>query len=128
MEHEPRSRQDVIDFLTEQHRQIKELFDAVSVVSGEQPEEAFGRRRRMLAVHETADEEIVHPMTRKRLGDGAVIADALLREERAAKKILADLEKLDVGSAAFVEGFADLRSGVLTHAEHEEREEFPRLG
>src|SRR4051794_6725501 len=56
---------DVVAFLKEQHQQIKSLFSEVRSASGEQRREAFFALRRLLAVHETAEEEIVHPAARK---------------------------------------------------------------
>lgn len=118
---------DVVQLLVDQHEQIKKLFQTVVDVSGKDREAAFFDLRRMLAVHETAEEEIVHPRVRRNLGDGDPIADARIREERAAKQQLVELESLDVDSPEFVEKFADLRAAVLRHAQAEESEEFPLL-
>ncbi|MGB6165925.1 MAG: hemerythrin domain-containing protein [Pseudonocardiaceae bacterium] len=52
---------DVIDLLIAQHSLIRDLFEEVKTAQGEAQEEAFHRLRRMLAVHETAEEEVVHP-------------------------------------------------------------------
>jgi hypothetical protein len=38
------------------------------------------------------------------------------------------LEKLDVDSAEFTDKLTKLRDAILDHAEHEERDEFKRLG
>lgn len=124
---EIRSTQDVVDFLTAQHEQIKQLLDQVLDESGKAREGAFYQVRRLLAVHETAEEEIVHPRARRELTEGDVIVNTRLREERQAKEELGALERLDVHSAEFIEGFATLRAHVLAHAEQEERYEFPRL-
>ena len=118
---------DVVKLLVGQHEQIKHLLQEVLDTTGEDREAAFFELRRMLAVHETAEEEIVHPRARRNLGDGDPLADARIREERMAKQQLVDLEELDVDSAEFVEKFADLRVAVLSHAQAEESEEFPRL-
>ncbi len=84
--------------------------------------------RRTLAVHETAEEEIVHPAARRALPNGPVVVEARLREENAAKTALTKLEKLDVDSAEFETAFRALKADVLAHADAEEREEFDRLG
>jgi hemerythrin superfamily protein len=119
---------DVVSFLKEQHEQIRAAFSQVNATSGEERETAFYALRRLLAVHETAEEEIVHPAARRALPDGEVIVEARLREENAAKKVLSELENLDVDSTAFESQFATLQASVLAHAEAEEREEFERLG
>jgi hypothetical protein len=122
-----RSGTDVISFLTEQHEEIKLLFNQVGSSRGEAKREAFVSLRRLLAVHETAEEEIVHPAARKALHDGAGVVDVRLLEENEAKKILAKLEQLDVESPEFVSAFELLKNGVLVHAAAEEREEFAQL-
>lgn len=127
MAHAPRSRQDVIELLVEQHRQIRQHFDRVRAASGASRDAAFTELRRLLAVHETAEEQVVHPRTRRELGDGDVVADERLREERFAKQLLVELERLDTDSPEFIESFAELEAAVLAHAENEERDEFSRL-
>jgi hemerythrin superfamily protein len=118
---------DVISFLEEQHQQIKALFNQVNNSEGAAKRDAFVSLRRLLAVHETAEEEIVHPAARRALPDGSRLIDARLLEENEAKKILAGLEDLDVDSPEFEAQFMLLETGVLKHAEAEEREEFAQL-
>ena len=118
---------DVVSFLKEQHDEIERLFNLVGSSSGAAKRDAFISLRRLLAVHETAEEEIVHPAARRVLPDGNRVIDARLLEENEAKKILAGLESLDVDSAEFDTQFQLLQSGVLVHARAEERDEFARL-
>lgn len=118
---------DVVGFLKEQHQQIKAMFSDVIAAKGEARQKAFIALRRLLAVHETAEEEIVHPAARRALPDGEAIVDARLKEENAAKKALTELEKLDVDSAEFDSKFETLKSDVIAHAESEEQDEFARL-
>lgn len=119
---------DVVSFLKEQHEQIKAGFAQVKTARGEQRRNAFFALRRLLAVHETAEEEIVHPAARKQLRDGELIVEARLSEEKKAKQVLAELEDLDVDSAEFTTHFAALETSVIAHASAEEREEFSMLG
>lgn len=118
---------DVVSFLQEQHDQVKTMFENVLSARGEARAKAFYALRRMLAVHETAEEEIVHPAARRALPDGEAIVSARLQEENQAKKILAELEGLDAGSIEFETKFRVLQEAVLTHAEAEETTEFGRL-
>jgi len=118
---------DVVNFLKEQHEQIKAAFQRVQSTSGPDRETAFFGLRRLLAVHETAEEEIVHPAARRALPDGEAVVDARLREENQAKQLLSELEEQDVDSADFISQFSQLEQSVLTHAEKEEREEFDPL-
>jgi hemerythrin superfamily protein len=118
---------DVVSFLKEQHQQVKALFETVLAAQGEEREKAFYSLRRMLAVHETAEEEIVHPAARRSLADGEQIVNARLQEENEAKKVLAELEKLDCGSIEFETKFRAFQQAVIAHAESEETQEFDRL-
>jgi hemerythrin superfamily protein len=118
---------DVVSFLEQQHQDIKNLFERVRNASGEERTREFQALRRLLAVHETAEEEIVHPVARRVLADGEAIIDKRLSEENEAKKALAELESLDIDSNEFNLKFRKLNEDVLAHAESEEREEFARL-
>lgn len=118
---------DVISFLEEQHEEIKRAFSRVNAASGKERETAFVALRRLLAVHETAEEEIVHPAARNALPNGAIVVEARLQEENEAKKVLAELEHLDVDSSEFATQLARLERSVIVHATAEEREEFAQL-
>lgn len=118
---------DVVSFLKEQHDQIKELFALVNQTRGEERAKAFYSLRRLLAVHETAEEEIVHPAARRSLPDGDSLVAAILSEENEAKHVLANLEKLDIDSVEFETLLRRLEQSVLVHAQGEERDEFDRL-
>ncbi|WP_406456669.1 hypothetical protein OH768_23600 [Streptomyces sp. NBC_01622] len=78
----------------------------------------------LLAVHETAEEEVVHPYARKNVAGGEEIVRLRLGDVESAKEVLSRLEDMDVDSAEFLERFAALRQDVLAHAEAEERYEF----
>lgn len=118
---------DVVDLLLRQHEEIRELFFEVQDRTGDERREAFERLVRLLAVHETAEEEIVHPLARRALPSGEGIVDARLREEREAKELLAALDGMDIEDPAFLEGLKQLREAVMSHARAEEKREFPRL-
>ena len=118
---------DVVSFLEEQHEEIKRSFERVKAASGNAREEAFIALRRLLAVHETAEEEIVHPAARSALPNGSAVVEARLSEENEAKKVLAELETLDVDSAEFGTLLGRLERSVIVHAAAEEREEFAQL-
>lgn len=121
------AKTDVIDLLVQQHGHIRDLFDAVEAASDtDERQRAFEELRRYLAVHETAEELITHPLARIADGGNDVV-DERLEEETAAKKLLADLDGMDVADPAFDPKFAALRAAVIAHAEAEEREEFPLL-
>jgi hemerythrin superfamily protein len=117
---------DVIEFLLNQHQQVRGLLDDVLAASGEARRQYFDTVREMLARHETAEEMIVRPLTRKVPG-GIEVAEGRMNEENEAKEVLAALEKMDVTSAEFTAKFSEFRQSVLDHAQAEETQEFPLL-
>ncbi|MFC4009464.1 hemerythrin domain-containing protein [Nonomuraea purpurea] len=119
--------QDVIDLLIAQHGQIRDLFDEVEQAPPDKVEEAFGRLTRMLSVHETAEEEIVHPYARRKLDNGQGVVADRLSEENRAKRLLRDLHKAGVDDPKFWEKLGELRAAVTVHARSEERYEFAKL-
>lgn len=118
---------DVIGFLRQQHEEIRSLFERVISSRGEVREDAFVSLRRMLAVHETAEEEILHPVARRALPDGEAVVAARIEEERLAKTALVEIESLPIDSTEFTILLQRLKIDVLSHAESEEKLEFERL-
>jgi hemerythrin superfamily protein len=118
---------DVVGFLEGQHQEVELGFKAVLESKGKAREAAFQALRRLLAIHETAEEEIVHPKARQVLPDGERIVTARLEEESKAKKVLSELEELDMDSTEFDTMLRSLQSDVIAHAESEENEEFKAL-
>jgi hemerythrin superfamily protein len=122
-----KSGEDVVTFLKGQHAKIKSLFDTLFASSGAQRKDTFRELRRLLAIHETAEEEIVHPAARRLIADGEAIVEYRLREERSAKEALAYLEKIDLQSTEFEARLRTLQEDVLEHAKSEEEQEFAQL-
>jgi hemerythrin superfamily protein len=79
-----------------------------------------------LAVHETAEEEVVHPAARRATGGDAVVDDRL-REEDEAKSALATLEDLRPNHPDFGPKLDAFEQAVIAHAEAEEGQEFPLI-
>ena len=122
------SPEEVVAFLKAQHNLIEDMFDEVLHASNPQArEKPFVELRQLLAVHETAEEMVVHPRVRRETGAGDAIVDARLTEEREAKELLSQIEKLHITSRQFIDELTKLRDAVLDHAEREENEEFPVL-
>jgi hemerythrin superfamily protein len=123
-----RTPAEVVAFLKAQHNLIEDMFDEVLHASDPQArEKPFVALRQLLAVHETAEEMIVHPRVRREVEAGDAIVDALLKEEHEAKEQLSRVEDLDITSQQFIDELTALREAVLAHAQHEEIEEFPKL-
>ena len=122
------SGEDVVDFLKAQHETIKQLFiETLDAADAATQKEKFTKLRTLLAVHETAEEMMVHPRVRRKIEGGGEVVDARLAEEHDAKNALAELEKLEVNTSEFAKALIHLQTAVLKHAENEETEEFPLL-
>jgi hemerythrin superfamily protein len=117
----------VVALLKQQHGEIRNLFDKVEQAGGDERRDAFRKLVRMLALHETAEEEVVHPYTRRMVPGGGSVADDRLKEEREAKELLSRLDDMDAEDAAFLPMLLQLRMAVMEHARAEERYEFAHV-
>ena len=116
---------DVIRVLLEQHARIRALFTDVKSAMGGHKRQAFDELRALLAVHETAEEMVLRPISKGAAGEAVVTARN--KEEQEATKVLKDLERMDVASDLFGRKIAMLETMVLQHAENEENQEFPQV-
>lgn len=119
---------DVVDVLIAQHSLIRDLFDEVKTTRGKAQQDVFHRLRQTLAVHETAEEEVVHPTARRALdGGNDGLVDDRLAEENEDKKMVTEMEGMSPGQLGFSGQLDKLRMAVLAHARAEERYEFMQL-
>ncbi|MFE6224212.1 hemerythrin domain-containing protein [Streptomyces sp. NPDC057854] len=124
---DPAAGEDVVALLMRQHGRIHTLFEEVRTAEGEERTDAFRRLVHLLAVHETAEEEVVHPSARTAFDGGADVVEDRLAEEKAAKEKLALLEDMGTSDPRFMPTLLSLRDAVLVHARSEERYEFALL-
>ncbi|MDQ0384552.1 hemerythrin superfamily protein [Streptomyces sp. DSM 42143] len=118
---------DVVALLMRQHGDIRNLFDEVEATQGEERRDAFRRLVRLLAVHETAEEEVLHPFARKSFPGGEQVVKDRLAEEKAAKETLSALDEMDTDDPKFMPQLLKLRKDVQAHARAEERYEFTHI-
>lgn len=132
MENGERGDEDIVTVLTEQHDQARallaQLHDAFAPLddSTRATADAFQDLVRLLAVHETAEEEVVYPVLKTQL-QAADVADPRLTEEGEAKRMLSRLENMAAAVFEFPTALAELEQAVLAHAEQEEQQVFPHL-
>jgi hemerythrin superfamily protein len=119
--------QDVVELLVNQHNQIRQMFGEMENAQGDRKRELFEDLVRLLAVHETVEEEVVHPVARRKIEAGEQVVDARLHEEDQAKHMLAELYDLGPDKPEFDIRFRAAKEAILQHAEREERDEFSRL-
>ncbi|PNG21982.1 hemerythrin domain-containing protein [Streptomyces cahuitamycinicus] len=118
---------DVVALLMRQHGDIRNLFDEVEQSQAEERRDAFRRLVRLLAVHETAEEEVVHPFVRRAVEGGEQVVRDRLAEEKSAKETLAALDDMDTDDPKFMPRLMQLRTEVQEHARAEERYEFAHI-
>jgi hypothetical protein len=116
---------DVLAHIQQEHRQIEQMMNRVAQATDGAKRDAFEDLVRKLAVHETAEEEVVHPLL-KQSGLDAVY-ESVTQEEDSAKKLLSKMDGADVTTPEFDASFEQLRSSVKAHAEHEETSEHPQI-
>jgi len=116
---------DVIRILLEQHARIRTLFTDVHEAVGSARAHLFAELRALLVVHETAEQLVLRPASKKLAGKDVV--DERLEEEAEATKVLADLEDLDVNTPEFQAKLKAFQQDVDKHAEAEEQTEFPAI-
>lgn len=120
-------QENVVDLLIDQHNQIRTLFVDVAAATGDRKREAFEDLVRLLAVHESAEEAVVHPTARRKIDNGEEIVDERLGEEKQAKQSLAELYDLGVEHVAFDDRLRSLAELIAVHSTAEETEEFGQL-
>jgi hemerythrin superfamily protein len=118
---------DAVTILQSQHDDIRRLLSDVQSRSGEERASSFQFLVRLLAVHETSEEEVIYPAVRQADPGAADDVEARKHEEDEAKKVLADLERMDLDSPDFLTAFEALAEDVEAHASAEERTIFPVL-
>lgn len=117
---------DVVEFLVDQHDELRTLMARVLGATGPDRQRAFDAARAALARHEAAEEAVLRPLTREAPGGGDLAGHRTGEEEHAASA-LAVLERYDVDGVPFETEFRSFEEAVLQHAEKEETVEFPLL-
>jgi len=117
----------VTQVLRRQHARVKAMFDEFAHLDVTERGDLFDCLRATLAVHETAEAIVVHPVVRRMGPDAERAVAARLAEERTVKEALAELEKLTPAGDGFGVKLTAFQRDVLQHAEAEEREVFPLL-
>jgi hemerythrin superfamily protein len=120
-------QRDVVDLLLQQHQEIKRMLTEIQGASGEQRKDRFNDLVRFLAVHETAEELVVHPTARDTTDEAKNVVNQRLSEEKQAKQVLAQLYDMGTDHPDFPARFSEFATSVIHHAEREEAEEFPVL-
>ncbi len=117
---------DAIDFLTEHHRHIEDLFDKLDVIDTEDDRmEGFSHLARALALHDVLEQQHFYPLLREKNLES--LANEGLRDHEQLERSVTELLNLEPDDDQFDPKLAALRTLVETHVRSEEGVMFPKL-
>jgi hemerythrin superfamily protein len=117
--------QDMLELLTAHHARMDRLFRRAAGSTGDDARMVFADLARLIAVHEIAEEQMIHPLVR-RLHPEDHLADRLLDEESRISDALSDVVRA-AAHGHLDDTIGGLRDMVTAHSRREERDEFPQL-
>jgi iron-sulfur cluster repair protein YtfE (RIC family) len=122
------------ELLKKDHGEVKKLFTQLGRTTGRAAQRREGLIEKLaqeLELHAQVEEEIFYPAM-KESGEGEDLVQAALEEHGEMKRLMAELQGMDVSSDDLTAKVEELREAVVHHATEEEREMFPlarkRLG
>ncbi|HKS52241.1 MAG TPA: hemerythrin domain-containing protein [Pseudonocardiaceae bacterium] len=121
---------DVIMFLTEQHREVDDIFAQLEDMDGATDEKVQRLAEQVvtsLVKHSVAEEIYLYPAVRKALPDGDDVADHELHEHDEAEQTMKKLEGLTPEQAEFWPTLHQLIGEIRHHVGEEENNLFPKL-
>jgi hemerythrin superfamily protein len=124
----PDQTPDAIELITADHRWVDSLFDALVAETAVEARDALKDEIVMsLSRHAAAEEQLLYPLARQRLGDGAPLVDTALDEHQSLKEALQAWDKIGAGDEAFLTQAEQVQSLVQEHVEEEEGVLLPKL-
>jgi hemerythrin superfamily protein len=116
---------DVVDLITQDHRQVERLFEELKSYPEERPL-LVPTLTALLTAHSRAEEAEVYPVAISEAGEADDVAHS--QEEHAqAEQLLARLAEADPQSPAFDEILSKLIEAVAHHVEEEESTVLPAM-
>ena len=130
----PRAQQDTgstdaIELLTQDHRNVKELFEKYENLS----DRSTASKKKLatqicleLTKHATAEEELFYPAVREASGDNEDLVDEATVEHASAKDLIAQILEMEPGDDLYDAKVKVLSEQIEHHVEEEEKEMFPK--
>jgi hemerythrin superfamily protein len=117
---------DAIELLKQQHRLVESLFEQLDEAEdGDEKVELVQELADNLAAHTTIEERIFYPTAYGK--ETKDLLEEAVEEHLAAKRILADLLKMDAKDQNFDAKIKVLKEQIEHHVEEEEGELFPKV-
>lgn len=128
----PDEQRDVIEMLTDDHREVEAIFVELETTIGATDDETRRHRKELLdraiielVRHSVAEETEVYPRIRERVSDEE--AERARHEHAEAEQTMKLLDSLEPGDAMFDKRLATLIQEVREHVAEEEGEIFPHM-
>lgn len=119
---------DLLDVLTEEHREVEHLLLSLRLADDQVVRrEVADRLIAHLVRHWVVEERFVHPTVLDYLIEGERLVAHDLAEHRQLEGLLRELEGLDAGDAVFLGAVLDLQTGLARHVTDEEAQLFAKL-
>ena len=119
--------QDALDLLTDDHRQIREMFREFGELSdGPEKRSLLKRVNAALTVHTEIERELFYPALRELLSETEIVDEAEIEHE-LAETLISELMEMDVHDAQFDGRLDVLVESVTHHFAEEESEMFAQV-
>ncbi len=120
---------DALDLLMEDHKEVKAMFEKFeqltdrSVVS---KKKWANQICSALMIHTQIEEEIFYPAVRSAIDDDSLVDEAIV-EHAAAKKLIAEIQKLEPNDELYDAKVHVLNEQIDHHVSEEEEQMFPKV-
>lgn len=124
----PRRQADVLELLTEQHRQVDDLIEKLETAALDAADRSttFRQLADSLAAHTAMEEQLFYPTVRAKQTEDQLLE--FTEEHLAIKRVLADLLRDGIEAERFAAKLAVLKEEFSHHAHaEEERKLFPEV-
>jgi hemerythrin-like domain-containing protein len=116
-----------IELLEADHREVEALFEQYEKLEDQPKKEVLALKICLsLQIHTQIEEEIFYPAARKAIAKSELIDEAIV-EHAAAKKLIAEIETMEVGDKLRDAKVKVLGEQISHHVEEEENELFPEV-
>src|SRR5687768_8496724 len=113
--------QDAIELITSDHRWVDSLFEALVAETSTEARMTIKEQIVMaLSRHAAAEEQLLYPLARRRLGDGEPLVDTALDEHQSLKETLQGWDKMSPDDPEFMTRAEEVQNLVLEHVAEEE--------
>lgn len=116
-----------IELLEADHREVEAMFTQYEELDDQPKKEVLALKICLsLQIHAQIEEEIFYPAARKAIAKSEAIDEAVV-EHAAAKKLIAEIETMEVGDKLRDAKVKVLGEQITHHVEEEENELFPEV-